>query len=66
MPLLEMSPNIQEADIGGRKRSHDEYVGGSVQIGNEVDAKGLSTTDQPAKGSRTESITFFFNGGADS
>lgn len=33
MPLLEMSPNVQEAE-GGRKRSHDEYAEMDVLKGN--------------------------------
>lgn len=27
MPLLEMSPNIQESEASSRKRSHDEFAG---------------------------------------
>lgn len=33
MPLLEMSPNVQEAE-GCRKRSHDEYAEMGVLKGN--------------------------------
>lgn len=36
MPLIEMSPNVQEAE-GTRKRSHDEYAA------EEVAAKGAGS-----------------------
>lgn len=39
MPLIEMSPNVQEAE-GTRKRSHDEYAA------EDVGAK--AATDGPA------------------
>ena len=36
MPLLEMSPNVQEAE-GSRKRSHDEYADEATVKGNGTD-----------------------------
>ncbi|KAG5997605.1 hypothetical protein E4U43_002597 [Claviceps pusilla] len=39
MPLFEMSPNVQDMDSAGRKRSHDEYAGDLVKVVDDVDAK---------------------------
>lgn len=39
MPLFEMSPNVQEIDSVGRKRSHDEYAGDAVKVVDDADAK---------------------------
>ncbi|KAG6002472.1 hypothetical protein E4U21_003038 [Claviceps maximensis] len=37
MPLFEMSPNVQDIDSAGRKRSHDEYAGDLVKVVDDVD-----------------------------
>lgn len=39
MPLSEMSPNMQEMDSTGRKRSHDEYAGDVLKMDEDADAK---------------------------
>lgn len=42
MPLLEMSPNIQETELAGRKRSHEEFADESIKI-ESSDNKGPVT-----------------------
>ncbi|RGP79937.1 chromatin assembly subunit p90 [Fusarium longipes] len=39
MPLYELSPNIQESEATGRKRSHDEFAGDPVGVGSSEDVK---------------------------
>lgn len=39
MPLVEMSPNIQESENGSRKRSHDEYAEAVVDLGEHKGIK---------------------------
>ncbi|KAK7215244.1 hypothetical protein V2G26_003247 [Clonostachys chloroleuca] len=41
MPLLEMSPNIQESEARARKRSHDEFEGDAVTTKTEEATKDL-------------------------
>ncbi|KAJ3518635.1 hypothetical protein NM208_g14447 [Fusarium decemcellulare] len=48
MPLLEMSSNIQETEAMGRKRSHDEFEGDSVKVGESDEANlPLAASSQP-------------------
>ncbi|KAK5993607.1 hypothetical protein PT974_07041 [Cladobotryum mycophilum] len=51
MPLLEVSPNIQESESAGRKRSHDEFSGDLVKIDEAHDAKSSVTASIEASGS---------------
>ena len=46
-PLAEMSPNIQESEAVGRKRSHDEYTDGLVKLSSESEAKRPSSGVAP-------------------
>ncbi|ODA79843.1 hypothetical protein RJ55_05440 [Drechmeria coniospora] len=39
MPLFQMDPNIQESESAGRKRSHDEYAGESMEQQNASEPK---------------------------
>ncbi|KAI1010566.1 hypothetical protein LB503_005318 [Fusarium chuoi] len=39
MPLYELSPNIQESEATGRKRSHDEFMGNNDGIDTTEDIK---------------------------
>lgn len=36
MPLFDMSPNIQESEAAGRKRSHDQFTEAAFQVKQEV------------------------------
>ncbi|KAF4334277.1 chromatin assembly complex subunit p90 [Fusarium beomiforme] len=48
MPLYELSPNIQESEATGRKRSHDEFMGNNDGIETSEDVKLPSLApDQP-------------------
>ncbi|KAM0240576.1 hypothetical protein ACHAPO_002477 [Fusarium lateritium] len=38
-PLRELSPNIQESEATGRKRSHDEFTGDPMVVDTSEDAK---------------------------
>ncbi|KAI5461449.1 chromatin assembly factor 1 subunit A-domain-containing protein [Mariannaea sp. PMI_226] len=44
MPLLEMSPNIQESDTMNRKRSHDEFTGDAIKMEETGDMKPSAKT----------------------
>ncbi|KAJ4187189.1 hypothetical protein NW755_007282 [Fusarium falciforme] len=46
MALLEVSLNIQETEATGRKRSHDEFAGESVEVEDSEDTK-MQTCSQP-------------------
>lgn len=51
MPLFEMSPNIQETEPAGRKRSHDEYTDDVVKMEEFSDAKApVAASIQPSDG----------------
>jgi hypothetical protein len=53
MPLLEMSPNIQESEAMCRKRSHDEFAVDVVKIEDAGEAKPPAiATIQPASDCR--------------
>lgn len=39
MPLIEMSPNIQESEAMGRKRSHEEFTDDVVKVEGVEDTK---------------------------
>lgn len=39
MPLIEMSPNIQESEAIGRKRSHEEFTDDVVKVEGVEDTK---------------------------
>jgi chromatin assembly factor 1 subunit A len=39
MPLYELSPNIQESEATGRKRSHDEFAGDPMVVETSEDVK---------------------------
>ncbi|KAM5342369.1 hypothetical protein ACJ41O_013335 [Fusarium nematophilum] len=48
MPLFEVSPNIQESEATGRKRSHDEFTGDGIKVEGAEDVKlPLPASDQP-------------------
>ncbi|KAF5567147.1 chromatin assembly complex subunit p90 [Fusarium phyllophilum] len=48
MPLYELSPNIQESEATGRKRSHDEFMGNNDGIDTAEDIKlPPLASDQP-------------------
>jgi chromatin assembly factor 1 subunit A len=48
MPLYELSPNIQESEATGRKRSHDEFMGNNDGIDTAEDIKLPSlASDRP-------------------
>lgn len=44
MPLVEMSPNVQEAAEVGRKRSHDEYAADDGSVLNQNGPARSTTT----------------------
>ncbi|KAF5976205.1 chromatin assembly complex subunit p90 [Fusarium coicis] len=49
MPLYELSPNIQESEATGRKRSHDEFMGNNDGIDTAEDIKlPPLASDQPS------------------
>ncbi|KAF5689366.1 chromatin assembly subunit p90 [Fusarium denticulatum] len=49
MPLYELSPNIQESEATGRKRSHDEFMGNNDGINTAEDIKlPPLASDQPS------------------
>lgn len=52
MPLAEMSPNIQEADISPRKRSHDEFKEEAVNVEEDNGLKATISQSQLAIDSR--------------
>lgn len=48
MPLFEMSPNVQERETLGRKRSHDEYADDAVKTEQTtMDKSPTKSTVQP-------------------
>jgi chromatin assembly factor 1 subunit A len=46
MPLYELSPNIQESEATGRKRSHDEFAGDPTGGETSEDVKLPPISDQ--------------------
>lgn len=50
MPLLEMSPNIQESEARARKRSHDEFEGDAVTTKTEEATKDLVLSPKKPSG----------------
>ncbi|KAM0357275.1 hypothetical protein ACHAO7_003046 [Fusarium culmorum] len=53
MPLYELSPNIQESEATGRKRSHDEFTGDPMAVDASEDVKLLPNVSDKLDGEHT-------------
>ncbi|KAI1135099.1 hypothetical protein F5Y05DRAFT_395597 [Hypoxylon sp. FL0543] len=50
MPLFPISPNIQELDPTSRKRTHEEFVGGGIQLAIDEPSDSENIGDQKSIG----------------
>jgi chromatin assembly factor 1 subunit A len=55
MPLYELSPNIQESEATGRKRSHDEFIGNNDGIDTSENIKLPPLASDPPNGELSKS-----------